>query len=67
MWFGRWSWSGSEFELLVTNPELLDKVLAKQLAIPSNNCHCSPPNSLDSVGGDIIQIRSLKTNLSHKY
>jgi hypothetical protein len=34
MWFGRWSWSESEFEVLVTNPELLDRLLAKQLAAP---------------------------------
>jgi hypothetical protein len=32
MWLGPWNWSESDFEVLVTNPELLDRVLAKQLA-----------------------------------
>jgi hypothetical protein len=60
-------WRESEFGVLVTNPELSDKVLAKQPTAPRSNCHCTPPNSLDSVGGDIVQVRSSKTKLSYAY
>lgn len=53
-------WSESDFGVPVTNPELPDKVLAKQLTTPPEQLPLFAPDSLDSVGGDIIQIRSSK-------
>jgi len=50
MSFRRQNWSGSEFEVLVTNPELPDKVLAKQLATPLEELPLLALDSLDSVG-----------------